>query len=158
MRWLLLLLLVVGHGVYAETISGQVVGIADGDTLTILDTSKKRYKIRLADIDAPERGQAFYKRSRQSLSAICFKRSATVETQGKDRWGRYIAKVNCAGVDANGEQVRRGMAWTFKRYAPMTSALYEIEGYARLRQLGLWADPKPVAPWDFRDARRGKPR
>src|SRR5688572_12258319 len=154
MRWLLLLLLVLVHGVFAETISGQVVGIADGDTLTILDASKKRYKIRLASIDAPERGQAFYKRSKQSLSAICFKQSATVETQGKDRYGRYIAKVNCAGIDANGEQVRRGMAWTFKKYAPMTSALYEIEGYARLRQLGLWADAEPIAPWEWRTANR----
>jgi endonuclease YncB( thermonuclease family) len=154
MRWMLLLLLVLVHGVFAETISGQVVGITDGDTLTILDTSKKRYKIRLADIDAPERGQAFYKRSRQSLADICFRKSAIINTNGKDRWGRYIAKVNCAGLDANGEQVRRGMAWTFKKYAPMTSALYEIEGYARLRQLGLWADPKPVAPWDWRTTKR----
>jgi endonuclease YncB( thermonuclease family) len=152
MRWLLLLLF-VGHA-YAETISGQVVGIADGDTLTILDASQKRYKIRLASIDAPERGQAFYKRSRQSLSALCFRKEASIQTHGKDRYGRFIAKVNRAGVDANSEQVKLGLAWTFKKYAPMTSALYEIEGYARLRQMGLLADAKPIAPWDWRAAKR----
>lgn len=154
MRWLLVLLFVWAHGVHAETISGQVVGVTDGDTLTILDTSKMRHKVRLADIDAPERRQPFYKRSAQ----ICFRKEASIETQGKDRWGRYIAKVNCAGVDANGEQVRRGIAWTFKRYAPMTSALYEIEAYARLRQLGLWADAKPVAPWIWREQERTRRR
>jgi endonuclease YncB( thermonuclease family) len=155
MRWLILLLLLAGHAVLAETISGQVVTIVDGDTLTILDTGKKRHNIRLADIDAPERGQPFYVRSAQSLAAVCFRKQATVETQSKDRHGPLIAKVNCAGVDANGEQVRRGMAWTFKLYAPATSALYEIEAYARLRQLGLWADAQPIAPWDWRARKRG---
>jgi endonuclease YncB( thermonuclease family) len=62
--------------------------------------------------------------------------------------------VTCAGIEANSEQVRRGMAWVFTRYVPMGSALYEAEAYARLRQIGLWADPKPVAPWEWRAAKR----
>lgn len=152
MRWLLALLLLASPA-HAETISGQVVAVIDGDTLTLRDAAKKRHRIRLAYIDAPERGQPFYVRSAKSLAALCFRKPATAQTQGSDRDTPVTAKVECAGEDASSAQVKRGMAWTVKPAAPLTSALYEMEAYARLRQLGLWAGDKPVAPWEWRGAR-----
>jgi endonuclease YncB( thermonuclease family) len=135
--------------------TGRVVKISDGDTLTVL-VAKKQIRVRLDGIDAPERGQAFGKRSQRSLAQICSAKQAQVEDRGTDRYGRTIGRVNCGGIDANSEQLRRGMAWTFTRYVPIGSPFYELEAYARLRQLGLWADPRPIAPWDWRAARRAK--
>ena len=89
--------------------TGRVVGISDGDTLTVL-VERRQVKVRLADIDAPELKQAFGTRSRQSLAALCFNREVRLETAGTDRNGRTIATVHCAGTDANAEQVRQGMA------------------------------------------------
>lgn len=135
--------------------SGRVVNIADGDTLSVL-VEKRPIRVRLDGIDAPERGQPFGKRSRQSLSDLCAAKTARVEDHGKDRFGRTIGRVYCAGIAANSEQVRRGMAWTFTRYVPLGSPLYELEAYARLRNLGLWVDPQPVAPWEWRARHRSR--
>jgi endonuclease YncB( thermonuclease family) len=129
------------------------VKIQDGDTLTVL-VSKRQVRVRLHGIDAPEAGQPFSKRSRQSLADMCAAKDAQVNERGKDRYGRTIGRVTCAGVDANTEQVRRGMAWVFKRYAPFGSPLYEAEAYARLRHVGLWADAHPLAPWEYREQKR----
>lgn len=129
--------------------TGRVVKVVDGDTLTVL-VQKRQIRVRLDGIDAPESGQAFNKRSRKSLADMCAAKTAHVEARGKDRYGRTIGRVNCAGVDANSEQLRRGMAWVFARYVPIGSPLYELEAYARLRQLGLWADARAVAPWEWR--------
>ncbi len=143
---------------WAETITGQVVAVADGDTLTVLDGAKRQHKIRLAEIDAPESKQPFGTRSRQSLSEICFGKIAVVETTQKDRYERPIGQVKCDGVDANAEQVRRGMAWVFVRYAQRGSPLYELEAKAKARRLGLWADASATPPWDWRVARRAEKR
>jgi micrococcal nuclease len=135
--------------------TGRVVKVSDGESLTVL-VKKRQVRVRLEGIDAPERGQPFSRRSRESLTEICAAKDAVVADRGKDRDGRTIGGVTCAGVEASTEQVRRGMAWVLARYVPLGSALYELEAYARLRQLGLWADPQPVAPWDFR--KQAKPR
>lgn len=134
----------------ADIISGKVVAIADGDTLTVLDGGKQQHKIRLAEIDAPESKQPFGTKSRESLAELCFKKSALVETRENDRWGRPIGYVKCDGVDANTEQVRRGMAWVFVRYAKRNSPLYEVEANAKARQLGLWVENQPIPPWEWR--------
>ena len=97
----------------------MVIGIADGDTLTArceLPAGAENIKVRLAEIDAPEKGQAFGNRSKQHLSDTCFKKPAEVRPQTKDRYGRTVARVICDGVDANAEQVRAGMAWVFDKY------------------------------------------
>jgi micrococcal nuclease len=106
-----LILLVAGP---ARAFDGLVVSVADGDTLTLM-TDRTQVKVRLADIDAPERGQAFGTRSRQALSALCFQQRATVAAQSRDRYGRTVGRVNCNGIDANAAQVRSGMAWVFRR-------------------------------------------
>jgi endonuclease YncB( thermonuclease family) len=135
--------------------TGRVVKVGDGESVTV-QVGKRQVRVRLESIDAPERGQAYSKHSRQSLADICAAKDAVVADRGKDQHGRTIGGVTCAGVEASAEQVRRGMAWVFAPHAPLGSALHELEAYARLRQLGLWADPQPVAPWDFR--RQAKPR
>ena len=152
-----LLLLVAGvtvFGVQAETLAGRVVNVADGDTLTVLDAAHREHKVRLAEIDAPEKGQAFGQRSRQSLAALCAGQPAEVRLEGKDRYGRVVGKVTCARVDANREQVRRGMAWVYDRYAPAGSPLYRLQAEAQAGRRGLWDDPRPKAPWSWRAEKR----
>jgi len=137
--------------------TGRVVKVADGDTLTVL-LDRKHVRVRLDGIDAPEWDQAYGKQSRRSLAQLCSAKEARVAERGKDRYGHTLGVVTCAAVEANSEQVRRGMAWAFKGYVPMGSALYELETYARLRKIGLWADASPVAPWDWREAQQAKAR
>jgi endonuclease YncB( thermonuclease family) len=148
--FLLLPFLLAAHAASGETISGKVVSVTDGDTLTVQDGASKRHRIRLAEIDAPERRQAFGAKSRQSLAEICMQKPAVVETVEKDSSKRLVGKVSCAGVDANTEQVRRGMAWVFAGAMLPNSPLPEMEANARLRRLGLWAGDKPEPPWEWR--------
>lgn len=135
----------------ALAFDGVVVSIADGDTLTVLNAGRM-IKVRLAEIDAPERGQAFGNRSRQALANTCFQKRATVDDRGQDRYGRTIGKVRCAGTDANAAQVRSGMAWVYDRYSTSDSPLYALQDEARSARRGLWVDADPVAPWIWRRA------
>ncbi|WON72891.1 thermonuclease family protein [Nitrosospira sp. Is2] len=130
----------------AETFNGRVVGIADGDTLTVLTASKQQHRIRLAEIDAPEKSQPFGSKSKQSLSDLCFGKEAEISSRVKDRYQRIVARVKCAGVDANAEQVSRGMAWVYRRYAK-DHDLYVLEHVAKVEKLGLWAGSSPTPPW-----------
>lgn len=133
---------------------GTVVGVSDGDTLTVLDRTKQQHRVRLAAIDAPEKSQAFGNRSRQSLSEMCFQREAKVLGTTKDRYGRVVGKVICDGVDANAAQVERGMAWVYRQYAPKGSPLYGLEAKARNGRVGLWQDKSPIEPWAYRRTNR----
>jgi len=136
----------------ASAFPHQVVSIADGDTLTLL-VKRKQIRIRLAGIDAPERGQAYAQQSRQSLASLCWGKQASYEIQDKDRYGRTVATVTCGGVDANQEQVRRGMAWVYRHYQHDWHLLL-LEAQARNNRIGLWNDNAPLPPWEFR---RGTP-
>jgi endonuclease YncB( thermonuclease family) len=145
----------------AETVAGKVVGVADGDTVTVLDAVKVQHKIRLAGIDAPEKAQPFGQRSKENLSQLVFGKNVTVETGKIDRYGRTVGKVLIGGVDANLEQVRAGFAWHYKKYEREQSAedrtVYaRAEIDARGKRAGLWRDLSQVAPWDWRNCRRGK--
>jgi endonuclease YncB( thermonuclease family) len=153
MRRLLLLLplLAAAGAASAETIEGKVVAVADGDSLTVADKDKKRRRVRLAEIDAPELKQPFGAASRKSLAEICLKKPAAIEVIETDVHKRIIAKVKCDGVDANLEQVRRGMAWVRAGKILPNSPLYELETNARLRAIGLWAGDKPEPPWAWRE-------
>ncbi len=106
-----------------------VVGIADGDTITVLDADKVQHKIRLAGIDAPEKKQAFGSRSKESLSAMTFDKTVNVETSKRDRYGRQIGKVLANGRDVNLVQVERDMAWFYRQYqreqSPNDRRLYD---------------------------------
>jgi endonuclease YncB( thermonuclease family) len=146
---------------HAEVLTGQVVGIADGDTITVLDSGNRQHKIRLAGIDAPEKRQAFGERSRQNLAALVFNRTVTVEWDKLDRYGRTVGKIMVNGIDANQAQVSAGMAWWYEKYraeqAPTDQRAYAAaEQQARTHRIGLWRDAAPVAPWDWRKAQRSK--
>jgi len=139
----------------AETRIGKVVGVADGDTITILDYTQTQHKIRLAGIDAPEKKQAFGNRSKESLSDLVFSKTVTVVTDKLDKYGREVGKVLVDGVDANLAQVQRGMAWHYKAYEREQSVIdrgvyAEAESEARAARRGLWADVEPEPPWEFR--------
>lgn len=143
-------LLALAHAAAAETIEGRIVAVIDGDSLTIVDRDKKRHRLRLAGIDAPELKQPFGAASRKSLAEICLKKPAAIDVVETDAYKRAIGKLKCAEVDANVEQVRRGMAWVRSGIILPNSPLPEAEANARLRGIGLWAGDKPEPPWEWR--------
>ncbi len=126
-------------------VSGRVVSVHDGDTLTVL-IDHRQVRVRLTDIDAPELGQPFGTRSRQSLSDLCFGKTAALDVRGQDRYKRTLAHVTCAGTDANSEQVRRGYAWTLRPLRP--------PGFStpRPRERSARGPPRPVAGFRARPA------
>lgn len=132
----------------APAYAHKVIGIADGDTLTLL-VNEKPLKIRLSNIDAPEKAQAFGERSKQSLSDLCWGKDAMYKEQDVDRYGRTVAVVTCGGVEVNRAQIERGMAWVYLKYN-QDLTLPGLEAMARRDRRGLWSDPEPVAPWEFR--------
>lgn len=141
--------------VVAATLEGVVVGVSDGDTVTVLDSDKQQHKIRLSGIDAPEKSQPFGEASKQSLSEMLFKKSVMVVWDKHDRYGRTVGKIFVGGQDVNLQQIRRGMAWHYKAYAheqpPEDRESYdEAERLARAGQRGLWREPTPTPPWDYR--------
>lgn len=142
---------------------GKVVGVADGDTLTLLDEARRQHRIRLDGIDAPERLQPFGQRAHQSLAALAHGRDARADCPKTDRYGRAVCRVVVDGIDVGLEQVRRGLAWHYLRYAheqrPEVRAEYaRAEQQARSGRAGLWSTPAPTPPWDYRRAARAPDR
>lgn len=153
---LALFLCAVVFQAYADSVyEGRVVGVSDGDTITVLVGGHEQIKVRLAEIDAPEKAQAFGQRSKQSLSDMAFGKTVRVEQRDVDRYGRVVGRVFTEGTDVNAEQVRQGMAWVYRQYARDTTLL-TIEKEAREARRGLWSDPYPVPPWEYRHGGRGK--
>lgn len=163
-RFLLVLvatLLLVANPSAADTLQGRVVGIADGDTVTVLDDSNTQWKIRLMGIDAPEKNQAFGNKSKESLSALVFNEQVTVEYSKKDKYGRTVGKIMVDGIDANLEQIKVGLAWHYKQYQNEQSvkdrlSYAQAEERARAETRGLWFDVDPTPPWDWRKQQKNK--
>ncbi len=135
--------------------AGRVVGISDGDTLTVQASNQQRYKIRLQGIDAPEKGQAYGQKCKESLMMATANLPVTVEAYKLDRYGRIIAKIMAEDKDVALEQIRTGCGWHYVAYAKEQNdkdrkAYAAAEKQARKAHKGLWKDKKPVAPWDFR--------
>ena len=152
-------LLLQSGQILADTIDGRVVGVSDGDTITVLDSAKTRHKVRLAGIDAPESKQAFGQASKKHLSDLVFGREVTLDCGKIDRYRREVCVVMVNGSDANLAQVKAGMAWWYRQYkkeqAAQQGADYEAaETTAKAGKVGLWQDADPVPPWDWRH--RGK--
>jgi endonuclease YncB( thermonuclease family) len=135
-----------------EIVEGRVVGVQDGDTFTLLIAENQTIRIRLAQIDAPESQQAFGQRSKQSLSELVFKKKVQVKKETVDRFGRIVGTVFVGDLDVNREQVNRGMAWVFLKFLHDKS-LIAVEAIARQGKIGLWSDPNPVPPWEYRRPR-----
>ena len=133
--------------------SGRVVGVHDGDTLTVLTAGNVQIKVRLVEIDAPEIKQPFGQQSKQALSALVFGKDVEIRATGKDRYGRTLARVFLDGTDVNLAIVKAGMAWRFDKYSK-DGAFGTAQQEAQRARRGLWADAAPVAPWEWR--KRGK--
>lgn len=153
MRVLPLLLLLITFPVPAQTVyQGPVIKIADGDTLTIL-VDNQQHKIRLSDIDTPERKQPFGTRASQALSKLAFGKQARVVKVTTDRYGRIVGRVYVDRIDVNRELVARGYAWVYRKYSN-DAELLKLEADAKEQGLGLWADPNPIPPWEWRRGKR----
>ena len=143
----------------AETLLGKVIHVQDGDSITVLDDTRTQHKIRLTGIDAPERRQAFGNVAKESLAEQVAGQSVAVEWDKVDRYGRKVGKVLLGGLDSNLVQVKRGLAWHYKKYereqSPADRQSYAAaEAEAREAKLGLWRDAEPTPPWEFR--RKGR--
>lgn len=136
--------------VFAEDFSGRVVGISDGDTITVMHDGRPE-KVRLNGIDAPEKRQAYGNRAKLFVSALAFGKEVRVDVKGQDRYGRSVATVTLPnGRNLNHEIVKAGLAWWFRKYAPKNKELEALETEAREAKRGLWADRDPVPPWEYR--------
>jgi endonuclease YncB( thermonuclease family) len=138
-----------------EELVGLVVGVADGDTITVLDKEEASYSIRLAGIDAPEKRQAFGNTSRHNLATLVAGKVVSVEWHKLDVHKRIVGKVLLNGSDIGLEQIRVGLAWHYKQFANEQStaerqAYAEVELQARAERRGLWHDASPIPPWNFR--------
>lgn len=147
--------LALAHPAFAAEIIGRVVSVSDGDTLTLLTAQKASIRIRLAEIDAPEKRQPYGSKAKATLSEICFGKTLTALNVDTDRYGRTVARLQLDGLDINAEMLRRGAAWVYRKYATDQS-FYALEEEARRAQRGLWSLPESERqpPWEWRVANR----
>lgn len=139
-----------------EVWQGKCVGVADGDTATILLEDKTQIKVRFWGIDAPEKSQDFGQVAKKKLSDLIFDKKVRVVVQNKDRYQRYVAKVYVGRRYVNKLMVSEGLAWHYKHYAPDDRDLAKAEQSARKAKKGLWQHKNPTAPWDFRSSSKKK--
>jgi len=154
-KLILIFILFLSNFVHAKTIEGLVVGVSDGDTITVLDQQKNTFKIRLQGIDAPEKKQAFGEKSKQSLHDLVHSKQVRIEYDKEDKYGRIVGKVTVEDVDVCLQQLVLGMAWHYKKFQNEQSvsdrALYSVtELKSQSLKLGLWSDDMPMPPWEFR--------
>ena len=143
----------VGCLANAAPVQGRVLSIADGDTFTVMLRGQK-IKVRIHGIDAPERNMPYYKASKSYLSGLIGNRQVLLTLVEKDRYGRWVARVQLPDkTDVGAQMVAAGMAWHFTRYSA-DRKLAALQQKAKVAKLGLWRDPKPMPPWVVRKARR----
>ncbi|WP_424139975.1 thermonuclease family protein [Roseomonas chloroacetimidivorans] len=159
-RWpavlVILALILAGLPAWAAELTGRVVGLADGDTLTLLTPERSQVRIRLGEIDTPESRQPYGSRARQALSELAFGKEVRVVVQDTDRYGRTVGRVYAGPVDVNAEMVRQGAAWVYRQYS-RDASLLRIEAEAKAARRGLWALPEAerTPPWEWRAVERG---
>ena len=152
---LLLLCLIATQAVAAPptTITGKVVAVHDGDTVTVLAASNTQHKVRLHGIDALETKQGFGNVARKALADLVFGKVVDVEIVDKDRYGREVGKVRVGGHYVKAEMVRQGLAWRYVQFDKKND-FGGLEDDARKQRRGLWADARPVPPWEWRKERK----
>jgi len=142
------LLLGTANAVHAEEFSAKVIAVMDGDTVLLL-RGNTRVKVRLADIDAPEKAQAFGEKSKQSLEQLVLNKQVHVDSQAVDKYGRMVAQIKVDEVNVNHEQVQRGMAWEYSR-SNSRNTLRALQNGALQAKRGLWAQTNPIHPSKWR--------
>jgi micrococcal nuclease len=133
----------------ALALEGKVVGVIDGDTIDVLDSSKTQHRIRFDGIDAPERGQPFSSRAKSTLSDLVFGKTVRVDTEGTDKYDRTIGRVYVDGRDVGLAMLESGVAWHYTKY-DQSKAYADGEKVARAARRGLWTDKNPIPPWEWR--------
>jgi endonuclease YncB( thermonuclease family) len=146
-----LVLLFVSPAISAPDITGKVVGVSDGDTITVLQNNTE-FKIRLYGIDCPEKSQDFGNRAKQFTSGMVFGKAVQVLVEDTDRYGRTVGTVMINGKTLNEELVKAGFAWVYSQYCkkPICNQWKGYEETARNAKIGLWSQPNPTPPWEFR--------
>ncbi len=135
---------------FTDSFAGKVVSVTDGDTIQVMHDGKAE-KIRLHGVDCPESSQAFGTRAKQFTSEQVFGKYVTVDVKDTDRYGRTVADIITPdGTILNRELVKHGYAWWYKQYAPTDTILKSLQDDARNTKVGLWSDPSPIEPWNFR--------
>src|SRR5439155_11941608 len=135
---------------HAEQFTGKVVGISDGDTISVLREGKA-VKVRLYGVDAPEKAQAFGTKARQFTADMLFQKEVTIVIHATDRYGRIVGEVLLPdGRSLSQELVKAGMAWWYRPYAAKDTTLAQLEAETRAAQRWLWADAHPMPPWAWR--------
>ncbi|WP_313958821.1 thermonuclease family protein [Aliarcobacter butzleri] len=145
----IILIIVFSSYLYSIELIGKVVKVSDGDTITILTNEKVQYKIRLNDIDAPEKKQAFGNKSKDNLAKYVSGKTVTVKYDKTDKYKRILGTVYYNGLNINLQQIKDGYAWVYKKYSN-NSSYYEAEKLAKRNKKGLWVDNNPIEPWEFR--------
>ncbi len=156
LAFILLLLFLLPSISLSTTVTGKVVKVADGDTITILDSSKRQHKIRLYGIDTPEKSQAYGKKAKQFTANLVAGKAVEVKVYDTDRYGRSVGVVFVDGTNVNREIIKNGFAWQYQRYCKKSFCddWLKLERQARSNGVGLWSDTNPVAPWNWRKAKR----
>ena len=153
-----ILCILLTNNVFAENLTGKVVGITDGDTATVL-IHNKQTKVRLAEIDTPEKNQPYGQKAKKALSDYIFGKTVRIKVDTIDRYGRTVGTIFLNDLNINKEMVKAGHAWVYVQYAK-DKTLFVLEKNARENQLGLWALPKEqrIAPWQWRRGKRNTER
>ena len=151
----LLALIILSSYLFSLELIGKVVKVSDGDTVTILTSNKTQHKIRLNDIDAPEKKQAFGNKSKDNLAKYIAGRTVTVEYQKKDKYKRILGTIYYNNRDINLQQVKDGYAWVYKQYSNKQNYI-KAEREARSSKKGLWRDNNPTEPWEYRKQKKEK--
>ena len=154
MNWILrlqIVLLALSPAVFAADLNGRVIGITDGDTVTLLTSGKQQVRIRLAEIDAPESSQPYGNKSTQKLSELVFGKDVRVVVQTIDRYGRTVGRPYAGDLDVCEEMVRAGAAWVYRQYV-IDKSLFDIEIEAREAKRGIWglSEAQNMPPWEWR--------
>lgn len=137
-----------------SVLTGKVVKIADGDTITILTKENSQIKVRLHGIDCPEKSQDFGNRAKQFTTVMSIGKTVSVQIVNKDRYGRTVGRVFLAdGKMINKELLKAGLAWHYKKF-DKSEEFASLENYAMLKKLGIWSIKNPIAPWDYRKKRQ----
>ncbi len=160
---ILLILFLAAPACAGRTIDGMVRAVYDGDTLLLTTREESRLKVRLYGIDAPETrkpdrpGQSYGDISRRTLMYKIMGRRVTAEIVDIDQYKRAVAVIRYNGRDINREMVAEGMAWAYRQYlqSPYESEYISSETRARSRRAGVWREPKPQPPWEFRERQQG---
>lgn len=137
---------------FSTTITGKVISVADGDTITILTQQHEQIKIRLSAVDTPEGNQAYGNKAKAFTSFLVKGKNVSIEPETIDKYGRTVAMVFVNGLNLNKEIVANGQGWVYRKYCKgaFCDEWLEMEKKAREAKIGLWADKDPTPPWEWR--------